>query len=229
MSDHYHLHCIVTGGGPAMEGARWVKTPAHYLFPVKALSKMFQGKFCAGLQTLFTQKKLAFHGQLQSLAQEREFQKQMRQATAKKWNVFAKRPFAGPEQVLKYLSQYTHRVAISNRRLLATNEATVSFRYRDYADGSKPKVMTLEKREFVRRFCLHLLPMRFVKIRHYGLLRNRGRKERMAQVRALLPPMPAPTAEVIKAPPALCPFCQRDTLIRLRQVARGKPIILDTS
>ena len=231
LCDHYHLHCIVTGGGLAASN-EWIKTPAHYLFAVRALSKMFQGKFCAGLQKLFTQKKLVFHGKLESLWQEKEFQKLVREATAKKWNVFAKRPFAGPEQVLKYLSHYTHRVAISNRRLLATTDTTVTFGYRDYADNSRPKAMTLEKREFVRRFCLHLLPERFVKIRHYGLLRNRGRKQRIAQVRSLLPPMPpksAQTVEQSREPLARCPFCEEGNLILLRTVARGKRAVIDSS
>jgi hypothetical protein len=232
LSDHYHLHCIVTGGGPAAEGACWVKTSTRYLFPVHALSVMFQGKFCAGLQQLFTQKKLVFHGQLASLAQQREFQKLVGQAAAKQWNVFAKRPFAGPEQVLKYLSQYTHRVAISNRRLVRTDATTVTFRYRDYADRSQPKVMTLEKKEFVRRFCLHLLPERFVKIRHYGLLRNRGRKERIARARALLPPIPTPptqAGEQNDQGPAHCPFCEQGTLRLLRRVARVAPVLIDSS
>jgi hypothetical protein len=229
--DHYHLHCIVTGGGPAQDGSRWVKTPSRYLFPVRALSKMFRGKFCAGLQQLLARQKLQFHGQLQALHEQRQFQMLMRQATAKPWVVYAKRPFAGPQQVLKYLSQYTHRVAISNRRLLVVNKNTVAFRYRDYANGSMPKTMTLEITEFVRRFCLHLLPERFVKIRHYGLLRNRARKERIDQVRLLLPKTPIVEAGPNdKAQPVrLCPLCQHGVLKLVREVPRCRPAFTDTS
>lgn len=230
LSDHYHLHCIVTGGGPATDKSKWIRSPSHYLFPVRALSTMFGGKFCAGLQQLFASNKLVFHGQMAPRRETNAFQALMREATAKKWNVFAKRPFAGPEQVLKYLSQYTHRVAISNRRLLAVGNETVTFGYRDYADNARPKAMKLHTTEFVRRFCLHLLPERFVKIRHYGLLRNRGRKERIASARTLLPVMSDGGATVMKSPPApRCPFCQTEELYLLRTVSRPSPTLIDTS
>jgi hypothetical protein len=230
--DHYHLHCIVTGGGLALDGSQWVKTPAHFLFPVRALGKMFQGKFCAGLQKLYARKQLEFHGQLQSLKEESQFQKLMRQATSKRWVVYAKRPFAGPRQVLKYLSRYTHRVAISNHRLLAVNTTTVAFRYRDYADASKPKVMSLGTIEFVRRFCLHLLPERFVKIRHYGFLRNRGRKTRIEQARRLLPtadPPKSTTPQVKEPAQRLCPVCQHGVLVFVREILSHRPTLLDSS
>ena len=226
--DHYHLHCIVSGGGLALEASRWVNSPNYYLFPVRALSSMFQGKFLAGLKGLYDAGNLQFHGQLQTLAPSAEFARLLRTAAKENWVVYAKRPFAGPQQVLKYLSGYTHRVAISNRRLLQADAQSVTFSYKDYADGARRKTMTLELEEFVRRFALHLLPPRFVKIRHYGLLGNRQRNERLRRARMLLdvalpvvadlsPPTPSrPATE----PPsrAICPYCRQPTLIRLRQV-----------
>ncbi len=224
--DHYHLHCIVTGGGLTRDGSRWVSSSGQYLFAVRALSAVFRGKFCAGLQQLQTGQQLQFHGQLSSLAQPKAFAKLLRQATRQKWVVFAKRPFAGPKQVLAYLSRYTHRVAISSRRLLALDEQnqTVTFVWQDYADEAKGKTMTLEVKEFVRRFCLHLLPKGFVKIRHFGFLSNRQRQTKVAQARALLQPQ-APTTSAptdlqptaAAAPPAtpprrVCPYCGSDRL-----------------
>jgi hypothetical protein len=229
--DHYHLHCIVTGGGLVRDGSRWVAARPHYLFPVAALSAVFRGKFCAGLQELYAAGKLEFHGQLAELAVRTGFEGLLRQATRRSWVVYAKRPFAGPQQVLAYLSRYTHRVAISPRRLLALDpqKQTVAFAWKDYADGARSKTMTLAVGEFVRRFCLHLLPERFVKIRHYGLLANAQRQTRIAQARGLLSPLTpngrspagdapteaAPLSET--APPRVCPFCgsQRLRLIEI--------------
>jgi hypothetical protein len=229
--DHYHLHCIVTGGGLTRDGSRWVGASAHYLFPVMALSAVFRGKFCAGLQQLYAAGKLEFQGQLTGLALRRNFQRLVRQATRRAWVVYAKRPFAGPQQVLAYLSRYTHRVAISPRRLRALDpqRATVTFAWKDYADGARRKLMTLAVGEFVRRFCLHLLPERFVKIRHYGLLANAQRQTRLAQARTLLLPppphdsqpedgvQPELTVTAETAPPRVCPFCgsQRLRLIEI--------------
>lgn len=241
--DHYHLHCIVSGGGLALEASRWVNSPNYYLFPVRALSSMFQGKFLAGLKGLYDAGNLQFHGQLQTLAPSAEFARLLRTAAKENWVVYAKRPFAGPQQVLKYLSGYTHRVAISNRRLLQADAQSVTLSYKDYADGARRKTMTLELEEFVRRFALHLLPPRFVKIRHYGLLGNRQRNERLRRARMLLdvalpvvadlsPPTPSrPATE----PPsrAICPYCRQPTLIRLRQVPPVGPTaqlpVLDSS
>jgi len=229
--DHYHLHCIVTGGGLALAGGGWAHSPAHYLFPVRALSVVYRAKFLAGLNDLHQAQKLEFHGQLAPLANPKDFSALLQTAAAQSWVVYAKRPFAGPRQVLAYLSRYTHRVAISNRRLLQADAQSVAFAYKDYADGAKPKIMTLERMEFVRRFCLHILPARFVKIRHYGLLGNRQRQQRLARVRELLgaPSAPAddappPTPAVTVAPPAACcPCCQQPALVRLREVPRARP------
>jgi hypothetical protein len=237
LGDHYHLHCIVTGGGVAQDGSRWVSTSSHYLFPVRALSRRFRGKYLAGLNERFTAGQLEFHGELKETAAPAKFAALLRQATRSQWVVYAKRPFAGPEQVLAYLSRYTHRVALSPRRLLAADETTVTFAYKDYADASRPKTLTLATAEFVRRFCLHVLPERFVKIRHYGLLGNRQKQARLAHARQLLGaaprPEPRPLPELLCAPtapaPACCPYCQRPGLVKVREVPPRRIIPFDSS
>ena len=241
LGDHYHLHGIVTGGGVARDHSRWVATSPHYLFPVRALSRKFRGKYLAGLNTLFTAGKLEFHGELQATATPAKFAALVRAAARPEWVVYAKRPFAGPEQVLAYLSRYTHRVALSPRRLLTADETSVSFAYKDYADGSQQKTLTLATREFVRRFCLHVLPKRFVKIRHYGLLGNRQKQTRLARARELLgaapPPDPAeprPLPELLRTPAtepasARCPFCQQPGLVKLGEVPRRSVGRFDSS
>ena len=237
--DHYHLHCIVTGGGLAWEQNRWVHSSAHYLFPVQALSRMFRGKFLAGLKELFDSAKLEFHGQLEALVHPPAFLTLLQQAARTAWVVYAKRPFAGPQQVLAYLSRYTHRVAISHRRLLCADAQSVTFTYKDYAQGARRKTMTLDSSEFVRRFCLHILPERFVKIRHYGLLGNRQRAQRLDHARQLLaaaqppcPEAPAGAAPAPDTPPMRCPFCQQPTLLFVREVPPQRvprPARLDSS
>ena len=233
--DHYHVHGIVSGGGLAWEGQRWIGTKAYYLFPVLALSRMFRGKYLAGLKGLYQEGRLEFHGQLQPLVRAGEFAGLLRAAAKQNWVVYAKRPFAGPQQVLRYLSGYTHRVAIRNRRLLGADGQSVTFSYKDYADGARRKVMTLGVEEFVRRFCLHVLPEGFVKIRHYGLLGNRGRVQRLQRVRTLLGVAPGPEVQQVLEPPPdkglasgpegrlCCPSCGRPTLILLGSVPPERP------
>lgn len=239
--DHHHLHCIVTGGGLSADGSQWRGVRVGYLFPIRALSRVFRAKYRDGLQRLFEEGKLEFHGQLAGLAEVSAFQRLKREVLRQEWVVYAKRPFAGPEQVLRYLSRYTHRVAIGNGRLLALDVAarTVTFGYKDYAAGPQRKVMTLGLDEFLRRFCLHLLPERFVKIRHYGLLANRGRQERLAQARALLGAGPAPgdpaaqstaasTAAQDQATVKPCPHCgsARVSLVEIYHKAQQIPRFL---
>jgi len=222
--DHYHLHCIVTGGGISADGSKWVSSSGRYLFAVRALSEVFRGKFCSGLEKLHGEGQLQFHGKLAAMARTAAFQALLRQAVSQKWVVYSKRPFAGPRQVLAYLSRYTHRVALSPRRLLALDpeSRTVTFSWKDYADGSKRKTMLLEVKEFVRRFCLHLLPERFVKIRHFGFLGNRQRKLRVAQARALLnrPAPPAAAAALAPESDRVCPHCGSNRLLLVEIVPR---------
>jgi len=231
LTEHYHLHCIVSGGGVALDGQRWIGCSPRYLFPVPALSRMFRGKFLAGLKGLLAADELEFHGDLKDLAMPAAFAGLLRDASAKEWIVYAKRPFAGPKQVLAYLSRYTHRVAISNGRLLATDQHTVTFAYKDYAEGGRKKTMTLSTPEFIRRFCLHVLPERFVKMRHYGLLGNRQRQHRLACARRLLGVAPAPEPEppaepqpsASEPPRACCPFCHQPTLLLIAAVPPQRP------
>lgn len=233
LCEHYHLHCIVSGGGLALDGSGWIQSPRHYLFAVRALSQVFGGKFRAGLRRLQAEGKLEFHGQVKVLGRPAGFDKLLAKLKTQKFVVYAKRPFAGPEQVLAYLSRYTHRVAIGNRRLLAVEERAVTFRYKDYADGCRRKTMSLAVEEFVRRFCLHLLPERFVKIRHYGLLGNRDRHERIERARQSLgvgQPEPESAEESKRvagkggtqvASRLCCPHCRADALVCVEEVPRS--------
>lgn len=224
--DHYHLHCIVTGGGLAMDGSGWKSAGGKFLFPVVALGQVFRTRFCEGLQRLFGSGKLELTGQLEPLRNPPQFQALVRSATAKAWNVYVKRPFAGPEQVLGYLGRYTHRVAIGNRRLLHldSREGTIQFRYKIRRDPAPPAwtKMTLSLTEFLRRYGLHLLPPRFVKIRHYGLLANRGRQERVRRAQSMLGV--AETESTVEALPEVgrmesprpaqrCPYCGAAALV----------------
>lgn len=244
LMDHYHLHCVVSGGGLSEDRGRWIPAPPRYLFAVRALSEVFRGKYRDGLRALHRRGKLEFHGELASLAQVPNFERLLGEACRTPWVVYAKRPFAGPAQVLAYLSRYTHRVALSPRRLLGLDAegGTVTFAYKDYADGARRKSMKLELREFLRRFALHVLPERFVRIRHYGLLANRGREERVARARTLLPAGPAsescpsvppsPREPAGGAPALACPKCGDRALILVeitRSGAEPEVPVLDSS
>jgi hypothetical protein len=230
--DHYHLHCIVTGGGLSADGSKWVSSSSRYLFAVRALSKVFRAKFCAGLEKLYHEGKLQFHGKLAALASPSVYQQLLLQAVSRKWVVYSKRPFAGPRQVLAYLSRYTHRVALSPRRLLTLDpeSRTVTFSWKDYANGCKRKTMRLELGEFVRRFCLHLLPERFVKIRHFGFLGNRQRKLRVAHARALLNrAVPGKAASLPLESGRACPHCGSKLLVLVEIVPRVALALAGTS
>lgn len=183
---HPHLHCVVTGGALAPDGARWVPARQGYLLPVKVMGKLFRGKFLAGLQRAYDAHELSFGGSTEALANPRAFAALEAQLYDKNWVVYAKPPFGGAEHVYRYLGRYTHRVAISNARLVAMEDGHVSFRYKDYADGDRWRVMRLSADEFLRRFLLHVLPKRFVRIRHYGLLAGRNVHTKLARCRELL-------------------------------------------
>jgi hypothetical protein len=240
--DHYHLHCVVTGGGLSLDQQSWVSTGSQWLFSVRALSEVYRAKFRDGLQELFEQGQLEFPSSPTPLSDPLIFERWLGQLCERPWVVYAKKPFAGPKAVLAYLCRYTHRVAISNSRLekLDLENGTVTFRYKDYAHGSQIRSMTLSLVEFIRRFCLHILPARFVKIRSYGLLSNRERSTRIAQVRALLsqgPILAQPVAQEVltilkpaEPPPLVCPYCGHPALILIRVVQRPKtPLRWDTS
>jgi hypothetical protein len=238
---HYHLHCVVTGGGLSLDGQSWVSLDPKWLFSVRALSEVFRAKFRDGLQQLFDEGQLQFPSSEPRLAQPVAFARWLGRVCEHKWAVYTKRPFAGPQAVLAYLCRYTHRVAITNSRLevLDLKNGTVTFRYKDYAHGSQLRSMTLSLQEFLRRFCLHILPPRFVKIRHYGLLANRDRPARIDQARALLAQVPVGSEEPkesslairhIEPPPLVCPHCGQRALVLIGIIDRPKaPTICDSS
>lgn len=183
---HPHVHCIVPGGGLSGDGSRWIPSRGDFFIPVHVLSQMFRGKFLDALKKAHRGGRLKCVGQCEELRRKVKFQQLLDRLYTKGWVVYAKRPFGGPEQVLAYLGRYTHRVAISNHRLVGLDDGKVHFRWRDYRDGDKEKVMVLDACEFIRRFLLHVLPHGFWKIRYYGFLSNRKRQRALARCRAAL-------------------------------------------
>ena len=212
LTHHPHVHMIVPGGGIALDGTRWVSSRTGFLLPVRVLGKLFRRLFLTRLIELHDAGRLAFFGNHAALRDRRAFLRLIARLRKKRWVVYAKPPFAGPEAVLAYLSRYTHRVAISNRRLISFDETGVTFRYKDYRrDGAeRQRTMTLAADEFIRRFLLHVLPRGFHRIRHYGLLASAGRKANIARARELLAVPPAtepaePVEPTDQRPP--CPCC----------------------
>jgi hypothetical protein len=183
---HPHVHCVIPAGGLAPDHLRWVHPHYAFLLPVKVLSRVFRGKFVAGLKRLFREGDLCLPGTLKPLVQEKVFRSFLRSLFRQDWVVYAKPPFGGPEHVLQYLARYTHRVAISNHRLVNFADGRVTFRWKDYARGRKTRLMTLSTEEFLRRFLLHWLPRGFVRIRFFGFLANRRRGSLLPVCKSLL-------------------------------------------
>ncbi len=218
---HPHLHCVVPGGGIGA-GARWVGCRKSFFLPVRVLSRLFRKKFLIHLRKAFRKGKLRFHGEMAALTNPATFEALCRQAGLIEWVVYAKPPFGGPRHVLKYLARYTHRVAISNRRLLSLQDGKVTFQWKDYASGNKTKTMTLDAVEFIRRFLLHILPAGFVRIRQYGFLANRMRRVKLALCRVLIVATPAPEDNAVsidrdrcndERDRTLCPRCNTGHMI----------------
>jgi hypothetical protein len=207
---HPHLHCVVPGGGLSPDQRRWIPCGHKFFLPVKVLSVVFRGKFLDALERVFKKHKLTLAGQLTPLQSPVEFAALLRAAAHRNWVVYAKRPFAGPAQVLTYLSRYTHRIAIANSRLVAMADGRVTFRWRDYAHGHQPRTMTLEAHEFLRRFLLHVLPTSFVRIRYFGLLANRQRAQLLNLCRSHLQYTATPQAAVDVG--HLCQHCHHGTM-----------------
>ena len=238
---HPHLHCLVPAGGIAPDGSRWIRTPRpRFFLPGKVLAKMFRGKFLALLSRAYRRNKLRLCGTLTAWKRPSAFDRLCRQLKRVNWVVDAKPPFGNPEHVLKYLARYTHRVAISNGRLLEMHDGQVTFRWRDSANGNQQKLMTLDAIEFMRRFLLHILPPGFVKIRHFGFLANRNRRSALLLSRKLLhaptPPHPL-TDPQQKAVQPRCPVCGIGTLCVLGWIPAGAvldapvslPVLVDSS
>jgi Putative transposase/Transposase zinc-binding domain len=203
---HPHLHCLVPAGGLSGDQSRWIHSPKRFFLPVRVLGSRFRKQFLALLGQAWRGRKLRLSGLITHLQNGAAFDRLVSQLKRLKWVVYAKRPFGGPEYVLKYLARYTHRVAISSGRLISSEEGQVSFRWRDSADGNQQKVMTLEAVEFIRRFLQHALPSGFVKIRHFGFLANPCRKRALLLARTLLPVGPTPEVSLT---PAQCNAVER--------------------
>jgi hypothetical protein len=232
LSLHPHLHCVVPGGGLSPDGTRWISCRPGFFLPVRVLSRVFRGKFIDLL------KRARGRGQLTGgdAGEEQAFQRLLNAAVQHDWVVYAKPPFGGPQQVLKYLSRYTHRIALSNRRLLSMDDRTVTFGYKDYAHGNRPRTFTLQGTELLRRFLMHVVPRGFVRIRHFGLLANRFRRDNLDLCRRLLG-QPADGRSPLDAcvltgvspladPAALCPVCGRGRMIRGRLLLPQRELLL---
>jgi hypothetical protein len=242
---HPHLHCVVPGGGLSLDGQRWVSCWPGFFLPVRVLSRLFRRLFLEALQQAFDSGKLQFFAALEPLGERLAFARHLARVKSSEWVVYAKRPFAGPQQVLDYVGRYTHRVAISNNRLLDIENDQICFQWKDYRKGGQVKTMTLSADEFIRRFLLHVLPNGFQRIRYYGLLGNRYRQEKLGQCRRLLGmQMPGPHT----SPPKQdyrdryedltgyslrqCPLCQRGRMVLVAILPRSpnnSAVILDSS
>ena len=222
LQHHPHIHCVVPAGGLSPDGAQWIHARPTFFLPVTVLRQVFRGKVVAGRRAAFRARRLSFPGGLQALAPESAFRTWLRSLHRQSWVVYAKPPFGSPAHVLHYLARYTHRVAISNHRLVAVTDETVTFRWKDYRHGSQVRTLTLDVDDFLRRFLLHVLPKRFVRIRYFGLLAPRCRTADLATCRAVLamapPPPPAPSATITRSWP--CPGCGAPMRIVERLTAR---------
>jgi hypothetical protein len=225
---HPHVHCVVPGGGLSPDHQRWVSCSPGFFLPVRVLSRLFRRLFLKALEKAFGDGKLRFYGDLESLRAATAFARYLAPPARREWVVYAKPPFGGPQQALEYLGRYTHRVAISNERVLAVENGEVAFQWKDYRRNGKQesRLMALPAEEFIRRFLLHTLPAGFQRIRHFGLLANRHRQQRLAQCRQLLThpaaellPPPASCRQLSQAlasrPHRRCPECGAGVMIRL--------------
>ncbi|MGI9074627.1 MAG: IS91 family transposase [Bryobacteraceae bacterium] len=238
---HPHVHCVLPAGGLSLNHQRWIQPRYAFFLPVKVLSRVFRGKFRAGLRNLFKRGKLAFPKGLAALAHPKMFRAYLRSLHLANWVVYAKPPFGGPQHVLHYLARYTHRVAISNHRLVDFADGQVTFCWKDYAHGSKQKLMTVPAEEFLRRFLLHVLPPGFVRIRFFGFLANRRRKILLPLGRQLLSMAPPHSPESVQSDSCssalwLCPLCggtmlllNRLTITELSSQSAKREIHLDSS
>jgi len=211
LDHHPHVHCVIPAGGLSPDGQRWIRPRYAFFLPVKVLSRVFRGKFVAGLKRAFHKKELLFPGSLQVLQEENAFGAFLRTLFRQDWVVYAKPPFGGPEHVLHYLARYTHRVAISNHRLIRLADGQVTFRWTDYAHGNKKRKMTVNADEFLRRLLLHVLPKGFVRIRFFGFLAHRRRAllphcQRLLNMQPPLSRSSAPPTQPVAAS-WTCPLC----------------------
>ncbi len=228
LNDHFHLHCLLPAGALSLDQNRWIPARKNFLFHVKALSIVFRAKFLYFLKKAFDRQKLLFPGQTTPFADAGSFKLLLKALRQKLWVVYAKKPFASPEHVLDYLGRYTHRVALSNDRILSVHNGEVTFTYRDRKNQNQLKLMKLKTEEFVRRFLLHVIPKGFMRVRHFGFLANHS-KDRLSKCRQLLglaPALPKPlqtsTYELMRTLTGIdvtrCPLCQKGTLVFLAKL-----------
>jgi hypothetical protein len=228
---HPHIHCVVPGGGFSPNRQRWIPCRKSFFLPIRVLSRLFRGLFLHYLQKAYAAGKLQFHGTIRELIDPQKFMAFVKDCRKPEWVVYSKPPFGGPGQVLDYLGRYTHRVAISNHRLVSLNSGKVAFRWRDYKDGNKLKTMTLDAQEFIRRFLLHVLPRGFVRIRHYGFLANPHREQNLSLCRQLLgtrgnfAPEPLPPENPMqhyerftRESASLCPACRQGHMVLIELI-----------
>ncbi|HEV8718824.1 MAG TPA: IS91 family transposase [Candidatus Binatia bacterium] len=231
LQQHLHLHCIVTGGALSPDRSQFRIGKNGFLFPTRALAEVFRGKFCDSLRKAFAAKQLLMPAQQPGLSPAPQFARWLGRLRKRKWVVYAKAPFAGPEQVVAYLGRYTHRIALANNRIVAVKDGQVSFRYKDYRNGGRIRILELPAEEFIRRFLLHVLPEDFVRIRHYGLLANGRKKANLGVCRQLLvePSQPPKTTEQAdqaiqpedRRGEELCPSCGVGRMLRKWELAAG--------
>jgi hypothetical protein len=231
---HPHVHCVVTGGGLAPDESRWIAGRDDFFLPVRILRRVFRGKFLSGLRAAFKRGKLRFPGDLVPLERSDQFNALLSKLVRTEWFVYAKPPWNGAATVvLKYLARYTHKAAISNHRLVDLADGRVSFQWKDYAHGGRQGIMTLDSVEFVRRFLMHVLPSGFVRVRHYGLLANRHRQEKLARCRELIgkamtpqaetapskpDPVTPPVPETTVTPTRVCPRCGANRMVVIAEI-----------
>jgi len=229
---HPHVHCAIPAGGLSPDRSRWVRSRYSFFLPVKVLSRVFCGKFCAGLKRLHHRQRLRCAGPAVALADAKQFRRLLRRLHRQDWVVYAKPAFGGPKKVLRYLGRYTHRIAISNHRLLAFDGERVTFRWKDYARGGKQRSMTVMGTEFLRRFFLHVLPKGFVRIRYFGFLANRFRARCLSLCQQLLASdRPQPSTFSENPVNWHCPKCGATMMIlrRLTAVELSRCEYFDTS
>ena len=238
LMDHYHLHCIIPAGALSYDRKRWINASRKYLFRVQSLAKEFQRRYLNKLEKAYRKNQLSFNGRVERYRDEKQFMKLLRVLWDTQWITYAKQPFGGPEQVLEYLGRYTHRVAITNNRIIAIEDGTVRFSYRDRSDDNKEKELTVGADEFIRRFLLHVLPCGFTKIRYYGFLAHANKKTCIGLIRRLIGATTAYAQKLEESVQQMmlrltgvdiccCPKCGEGTLVYVKPI--GRSVYDDTS
>jgi len=232
LMDHYHLHCIIPAGALSLDRKKWIGARTKYLFKVQSLAREFQKRYLGKLEKMYRKNQLSFNGRLAEYKDEKQFQELLTTLWNKQWITYAKKPFGGPEKVLEYLGRYTHRVAITNNRIIATDDDQVRFKYRDRSDENKEKELTLNVDEFIRRFLLHVLPRGFTKIRYYGFLAHANKKTCIELIRTLIGATTVYVKKLVENVQEMmlrltgtdicdCPQCGKGKLVYLRPIVRS--------